>query len=73
VGFSLLPMWLVMAREGTQAKRNLGLARARELRESVVFENSWLFRGCFCARKTKLMLIFALPTVNFRFLCAFKN
>ena len=74
VGFSLLPMWLVMAREGTQAKRNPGLARARELRESVVFENSWLFRGCFCARKTKLMLIFALIAVNFRFfLCAFKN
>ena len=56
-----------VAREGTQAKRNLGLARARELRESVVFENSWLFRGCFCARKTKLKLVSALPTVNFRF------
>ena len=66
-------VWQGVAREGTQAKRNLGLARARELRESVVFENSWLFRGCFCARKTKLMLIFALIAVKFTFLCAFKN
>jgi len=66
-------VWQGVAREGTQAKRNLGLARARGLRESVVFENSWLFRGCFCAQKTKLKLVFALPTVNFRFLCAFKN
>ena len=29
VGFSLLPLWQVMALEGAQAKRNLGLARAR--------------------------------------------
>ena len=70
VGFSLLPMWLVMAREGTQAKRNPGLAKARKSRKSVVFEILWLFRGHFCVRKNQTDADFCSDCCKFHlFVC----
>ena len=63
----------VVAREGRQSKRNLGLARAREKRKSVVYDGSWLFRRRLFVQEAKLPSICAPPVANFRDFGAFKN